>query len=116
MRKKRTSTVLIKAEQRASAVMSIHDELDLGNGLTLAAYWEAIDDVRELQKLYNAHLSNLDELYNKLLAGERSLSELSDHMLSGVKVKFGRDSNEYEKAGGVRRSERKRPQRKPKAA
>jgi hypothetical protein len=35
------------------------------------------------------------------------------HRLNGVKVKFGRDSSEYEMAGRVRRSERKRPQRKP---
>jgi hypothetical protein len=53
-------------------------------------------------------------LYNELLADERSLGEMSEHMLSGVKVKFGRDSAEYEMAGGVRRSERKRPQRKVK--
>jgi hypothetical protein len=30
-------------------------------------------------------------------------------MLTGVGVKYGKDSNEYEKAGGVRTSERKSP-------
>ena len=36
-------------------------------------------------------LSKVDNLYNELLADERALGEMSDHMLSGVKVKFGRD-------------------------
>ena len=114
MRQKRNSKTLEKAEQRASAIMSIQEDLDLGNDLTLDSYWAAIDDVLNMQKQYNARLSSLDELYNKLRAGERALGEMSDHMLSGVKVKFGRDSYEYEMAGGVRRSERKRPQRKAK--
>jgi hypothetical protein len=93
-------------------MVSIEPDLDLGNGLTLGAYWEAINGLREKQHRYNALLSSVDSLYNELLADERALGEMSEHMLSGVKVKFGRDSVEYEMAGGVRRSERKRPQRK----
>jgi hypothetical protein len=100
-RRKRTSAILQKAELRASSMVSIEPELDLGNDLTLKTYREAINELREKQKQYNA-----------LLADERSLGEMSEHMLSGVKVKFGRDSNEYEMAGGVKQSERKRPQRK----
>jgi hypothetical protein len=33
-------------------------------------------------------------------------------MLAGVVSKYGRDSNEYEMAGGVRTSERKKPKKK----
>ena len=91
---------------------SIGSTLDLGNGLTLEMYWEAINGLRAKQQEYNMLLSKVDNLYNELLADERALGEMSDHMLSGVKVKFGRGSVEYEMAGGVRRSERKRPQRK----
>lgn len=116
MRMKRNSVVLKKAEQRASAIFSIQEDLDLGNGLTLDAYWTLIAAVREKQKRYNALLSSVDQLYNELKAEEKSLMERSEHMLSGVKVKFGRDSYEYEMAGGVRRSERKRPTRKAKTS
>jgi hypothetical protein len=35
-------------------------------------------------------------------------------MLAGVGSKYGKDSNEYEKAGGTRTSERKPPLRKKK--
>ena len=58
MRTKRASTVLEKAEKRASAMMSIEEDLDLGNGLTLAAYWAEIDAVREKQVRYNASRVN----------------------------------------------------------
>lgn len=114
MRKKRNSVVLEKAEQRASAMSSIRADLDMGNGLSLESYWEAISDMREKQQQYNALLSSVDQLYNQLQDEERSLREMSEHMLSGVKAIFGRDSYEYEMAGGVRHSERKRPRRKAK--
>jgi 2',3'-cyclic-nucleotide 2'-phosphodiesterase (5'-nucleotidase family) len=116
MRQKRNSSVLVKAEQRATAISSIDIDLDLGNGLTLSAYWKSISNLREKHQQYNAMLSNLDELYSALKDEERAVREMSEHMLSGVKVRFGRDSYEYEKAGGVRRSERKRPQPRAKAA
>ncbi|WLE97017.1 MAG: hypothetical protein QTN59_20370 [Candidatus Electrothrix communis] len=35
----------------------------------------------------------------------KALRDLSSLMLSGVKVKYGRDSNEYEMAGGTRLSD-----------
>ena len=115
-RRKRLSATLEKAELRAASMDSIAPKLDLGNGRTLEMYWEAINALRTKQQKYNAMLSNVDSLYNELLAEERALGEMSEHMLSGVKVKFGRDSYEYEMAGGVRRSERKRPQRRAVAA
>jgi len=112
MRRKRLSVKLEKAEVRAASMDSIDQKLDLGNGQTLEMYWEAINALRVKQQEYNTLLSKVDNLYNELLAEERALGEMSEHMLSGVKVKFGRDSYEYEMAGGVRRSDRKRPQRK----
>jgi hypothetical protein len=112
MRKKRNSIVLEKAEQRASAMNSIQLKLDLGNGFTLESYWSSITDLREKQQRYNALLSTVDQLYSQIQDDERALGEMSEHMLSGVKAKFGRDSHEYEMAGGVRSSERKRQLRK----
>ena len=114
MRMKRMSNALEKAEKRAESLSSIEEDLDLGNGLTLESYWEEIAKVRDLQKRYNAGLSGVDQAYNELQAEEKILLEMTDHMLSAVKVKFGRDSYEYEMAGGVRHSERKRPRRKAK--
>jgi len=44
----------------------------------------------------------------KILEFERSLADLSDPMLLGVVSQFGRNSSEYEAAGGVRKSEQVR--------
>ena len=43
---------------------------------------------------------------------KKVLRGLSSQMLSAVKVKYGRDSNEYEMAGGTRLSERIMPKKK----
>lgn len=117
---KRKSPAADAATTRASALSSISPTLDLGNGLTLAAYNAAIDAIAHPTTgklaVYNATLSTLDAQLNDLQAAEKSLNTLSESMLAGVGVKFGKDSNEYEKAGGVRKSERKKPVKKAKPA
>ncbi|MBE9139770.1 hypothetical protein IQ254_21660 [Nodosilinea sp. LEGE 07088] len=107
-RAKRTSTTLQKAERRAAAMGSIKPNLDMGNGMTLVSFWADIDDLRDRQKKYNELLSTVDQLYNEMLAAEKALAEKSERMLNAVAVVYGRNSSEYEMAGGKRRSERRR--------
>jgi len=64
------------------------------------------------QDAYNALLSQADQAQNELLAAEKAIRDLSERMLAGVASKYGKDSSEYEMAGGTRKSERKRPTRK----
>lgn len=111
-RKKRGSLILDKAERRAAALKSINLMLDLGGELTLSSYSTQIEDLRAHVTEYNTLLSNLDRLSNEILAKERSLGDLSELMLMGVATRFGKNSNEYEMAGGVRKVDRKRPVRK----
>lgn len=119
-RAKRTSSAAEKATVRAAGLASISPTLDLGNGITLVAYNTAIDGITKAVTgklaVYNATLSLADQQLNELLAAEKALNVLSETMLMAVGVKYGKDSNEYEKAGGVRTSERKAPVRKPKPA
>ncbi len=110
--KKRSSPVIETAQTRLASLSSIDPALDLGNGLTAAAYKTAVQDVQAKLDTYNVLLSQADEASNTLSAAEKELRSLSERMLAGVAVKFGKDSDEYEMAGGVRKSERKRPIRK----
>ncbi len=110
-RRKRTSPVLDKARTRATALSSIDAKLDLGKELTLDAYTAAIKQAEDKLAAYNALLSKVDASLNDVQAAEKGPAALSDRMLGGVGSKYGKDSNEYEKAGGVRKSERKRPVR-----
>ena len=91
-------------------------QLDPSSGLTLTAYQTTIDALQGKLDKYNNLLSEIDALFNDVTAGEKQLAALSERMLDGVGVKFGKDSNEYEKAGGVRKSERKKPVRKAQPA
>jgi len=113
-RMKRKSASVDKAKTRSSSLVSIDKNLDLGNGLTLAGYNKQIGDTETVLNQYNAKLSELDAALNNLQASEDTLDDLTERMLIGVGAKFGKDSNEYEKAGGIRKSERKPPVRKPK--
>lgn len=104
-RKKRSSTILEKAEHRAAGLKSLGVNLDFGNSRTLANFLTAIEQMRTKQEAYNQLLAKIDSIYVEMLDFEKSLADLSDHMLLGVACQFGRDSSEYQAAGGVRKSE-----------
>ena len=97
------------AETRYAALSSIDPKLDLGNGLTIKLYLEVISAFKELLKAYNAGLSHTDELHNQCNAALDAVEDMNGRMLAGVASKFGRNSNEYEMAGGTRKSERRKP-------
>ncbi|MBD2463802.1 hypothetical protein H6G89_22635 [Oscillatoria sp. FACHB-1407] len=99
----RGSTALDKAQRRLALFKSIHEHLDLGHGLTNAAYSRQIEITRAALEAHNTLLSNLDESRKTLAQLDAALSELSERMLSGVASIYGRSSIEYAKAGGSRR-------------
>ena len=111
-RKKRKSAAVEKATKRAASLTAIDPALDLGNGLTLAAFNAAIKAQSDAVENYNTNLSNLDVSLTTIKANDKALGSLSARMLKGVSSKFGEDSDQYEKAGGKRTSERAHPQRK----
>jgi hypothetical protein len=70
---------------------------------------------------FQANITNLRNLRTQLTAAVNDSSSqtiaLSDSITrarGGFRAFFGPDSTQYEQAGGTRRSERKRPTRKPK--
>ncbi|MCI5134943.1 MAG: hypothetical protein D3920_07680 [Candidatus Electrothrix sp. AW2] len=109
---RKSSRIIADAQERSGNLRAIDPELDLGNNLTLAAYNNKIDEVQTALDAYNGVLAQADAAGNDFRAVEKELRDLSSLMLSGVKVKYGRDSNEYEMAGGTRLSDRKRRSQK----
>lgn len=61
---------------------------------------------------YNTTLATLEAARVAMQEAEKQLQELTEKMLLGVAIEFGKDSPEYEIAGGIRKSKRKRPNRK----
>ncbi|MGF1569737.1 MAG: hypothetical protein ACFCVD_17000 [Nodosilinea sp.] len=113
---KRTSKVLSEAEKRAAGIQAIEMALDLGNGITAQGYTQAIEALRQKLSAYNETLSLADQAANTVTEAERAIRDYFERILLGVATKYGKDSNEYEMAGGVRKSDRKRPVRKPRMA
>jgi hypothetical protein len=74
----------------------------------VAEYQAAIEAVRVALEAYNTVLSLVDEKQNEVIAKEKRLRDLHERMLMGVAARHGKDSIEYEKAGGTRKSERRK--------
>lgn len=111
-RLKRSSQVLEKAERRCAGLKSISETLDLGEGLSLENYLVLIDGLRSQLASYNESLSIVDRAAGIVQDTEQQLKTLSERMLIAVAAKYGKDSYEYEMAGGTRKSDRKRPTRR----
>ncbi|MEO1619450.1 MAG: hypothetical protein AAFU53_00300 [Cyanobacteria bacterium J06632_3] len=112
-RQNKTSTnILAKAEQRLRGMKAIDPKLNLGNGLTTAAFEKEIAAMRQKVAEQHAVLAQADELSNELEEMDKRIKDLSSRVLAGVAAQFGRASSEYEKAGGVRTSERRRRKQK----
>jgi hypothetical protein len=101
--KTRGSESLDKAQRRLALLKSIDTNLDLGHGLTVAAYILKIEESRAKLEAHNILLSDLQESRSALTQLDRDLAELSERMLTGVSTKYGRNSIEYAKAGGTTR-------------
>ncbi|HRQ41511.1 MAG TPA: hypothetical protein PLD25_26625 [Chloroflexota bacterium] len=103
--KRRTSKSIEQAQVRAANLEAIGSSLDLGNGLTLAAFREEIQTTQGLLDAYNTKLAEADAALNALTAQEKQLKTLNGRMLAAVGAIYGKDSSEYEQAGGTRTSE-----------
>lgn len=103
---------LDKGKTRLASVKSIDVALDLGNGVTAAAYEAEIELLKTKVADYNTLLSGVDNSYNQYEAQLEVVKTWNERVLTGVGFKYGMDSNEYEMAGGKRKSERKKPSSK----
>ena len=107
-RKKRTSRVVEKAELRSAGLKAIDSNMDFGDNCNLQNLTQSIDELRTMLDTYNIALAMIDSSKTKIDEMEKTLSNLTDKMVRGVAFKYGKNSSEYEMAGGIRDSERVR--------
>lgn len=103
---------LDKGRTRLAAVKSIDAALNLGNGITVALYEDQVNSLNSKLNTYNTNLSTIDDQYNSCIAQMAVVADWSERILAGVASKYGKNSSEYEMAGGVKKSERKKPNTK----
>lgn len=106
---KKTSKTVEDAKSRLAGVKAIAADLDLGNGITALGYEQKITKADKSLEKYNTSLSIADEDKNTFETDEKDLKDYHERILLGIGSKFGKNSIEYEKAGGTRKSERKKP-------
>jgi hypothetical protein len=110
--RKTTSPAITDGEQKIAGMKSIESALDLGNGVTVANGETLLTETRTALENYNSSLAISDGLLNTFNEKERALRAFNKKILPAGGLKYGTDSLEYEKLGGVRDSERKRPVRR----
>ncbi|MDZ8226319.1 hypothetical protein [Nostoc sp. ChiVER01] len=110
-RQKRTSRVLEKAELRASGMKSIVPSIKFEQDYTLEKLIDSIEQLRNKLDVHNRALAIVDSSLTEVEEMEKNLRQLSEKMLMVVAIKYGKDSAEYEMAGGVRDSDRIRKMR-----
>ncbi|MDZ8025929.1 MAG: hypothetical protein RMX65_000875 [Nostoc sp. DedQUE01] len=106
--KKRNSIALTKAERRIEGMQTINSELDFGNGFSITTYNTKVIELREKLAAYNQAQTIVHKTQNALVEAERGLNTYSEQMLLNVASRYGKNSDEYEMAGGTRRSDRKK--------
>ncbi len=99
---------LEKARTRLAAVKSIDTVLDLGNNISVVNYETEVNALNTKLAAYNTALSTVDDLYNACIAQIETIRDWNERVLTGVATKYGKKSSEYEMAGGVRKTERKK--------
>ncbi|MCC5643688.1 hypothetical protein LC607_12165 [Nostoc sp. CHAB 5824] len=105
-RQKRTYRVLEKAELRMAGLKAIDPSMDFGDTRNLQNITQVIQQYRSKIEAYNTTLAVIDSYKNEMKELEKTLSDLTEKMLLGVAFKYGKDSHEYQMAGGVRKSDR----------
>ena len=110
-RKKRSSRILEKAEFRVAGLKAIDPKLKFDDTYNLQNLAQLIEQFQKMLDDYNAAIAIVDSSKIKLDQMEKTLNQVSDKMLMGVGFKYGKNSSEYELAGGVRDSERIRKSR-----
>ncbi|MEH1848343.1 MAG: hypothetical protein V7L25_26035 [Nostoc sp.] len=105
-RQKKSSTVLEKTEQKVIGFKSINSNLDFGDSISLNHLTELTEQLRNDIDQYNMMLTALDSAKEKIETLEKTIRETSERLVSGVALKYGKDSREYEMTGGVRKSDR----------
>ncbi|MBD2200245.1 MULTISPECIES: hypothetical protein [Calothrix] len=108
MRQRRSSRILKKAQLRVWGLQTIDANLDFGNSLSLENLRQQIDDLGNKLMTHNTNLARIHGMKMEIKTLEKSLSALCERMLLGVAVKYGKDSEEYAMAGGVRKRDRVR--------
>jgi hypothetical protein len=97
------SKTLEKAHRRLVGLRHLNLKLNLGNGLSVTEFSTQVETMQAKLEVYNTLVNELAQQREEIETLERSLRGTSERILGAVASVYGRESDEYEVAGGVKR-------------
>ncbi len=109
MRPTRMSAVLEDSLRRLERIKAIAPPPNFGTGFSIADYETSLNELRLVLGSYNTAIGTVDQLLTQLKMKEKGIRDKRERVLTAIAFIYGKDSDEYVAAGGIRKSERKRP-------
>jgi hypothetical protein len=110
-RTKKTARVLERIEHRLAGLKAIDPNIDFGKERNVQYMTELTQKLRSRIEAYNTALTTIDTTRTEMADLEKKLNDVAEKMLIGVAFTYGKDSTQYEMAGGVKKSDRIRRSR-----
>jgi len=103
------SPVLEDSFRRLERVKAINPVPNFGTGFSIADFETVLTDLNAVLGAYNTSIAAADQLGAQLREKEKQARDFRERLLTAIAFIYGKDSDEYVAAGGIRKSERKRP-------
>lgn len=104
-RRRTTSESQLKLQSRMTALEPVEPDFDFGEGLDKQTLTAFVDSLQEKLAAYNNTLATADSLRDELKKLEKKADDISERLYAAIIARFGRDSEQYQRIGGVRKSE-----------
>lgn len=109
MRPSKMSSILEDGLRRLERIKAIDPLPNFGTGFGIADYEDNLNELRACLGSYNTAIAAADQFLTQLKMKEKSTRDMRERILTAIAFIYGKDSDEYVAAGGIRKSERKRP-------
>lgn len=109
MRPARMSQVLEDSLRRLERVMAINPVPNFGTGFSITDFETVLAELSTILGTYNTSIAATDRLGAQLREKEKQARDFRERLLTAIAFIYGKNSDEYVAAGGIRKSERKRP-------
>ena len=116
MRPTRKSLTLEDGWRRLERIQAIQPAPDFGTGFSIADYKTALNELSVMLASYNTAIAYADQQLTQLKLKEKQIRDKRERILTAIAFIYGKDSDEYVAAGGIRKSERKRPRQRPESS
>lgn len=103
------SAVLEDSLRRLERIKAIDPPPNFGTGFSIADYETSLNELRLVLGSYNTAIGTVDQFLTQLKMKEKGIRDKRERVLTAIAFIYGKDSDEYVAAGGIRKSERKRP-------